>query len=69
MISNWGVKYTIGKVFLRVIKYCPCMLQKCLFEEDMSIQSFWTTRVPILGLSLGSLKIKMPFQCNPHGNS
>jgi hypothetical protein len=30
MISNWGVKYTIGKMFLKAIKYCLQMLKKDL---------------------------------------
>jgi hypothetical protein len=59
MISDWGLQYTIGKIFLRAIKYCPCVLQKkpC-FEKDMNIQSFGITIIPILGLPLGSPRKK-----------
>ncbi len=27
MISNWGVQYTLEKIFLKAIKYFPCMFQ------------------------------------------
>jgi hypothetical protein len=51
MISDYGVLYTIGKIFLRVIRHCFHMLpKKNCFEEDMSVQSFGTIGVPILGL-------------------
>jgi hypothetical protein len=30
MISNWGVQYTVEKIFLRAIRYYLCMLQKGL---------------------------------------
>jgi hypothetical protein len=55
MISNWGMQYTIGKIFLRAIRYFLLMLQITCFEKDMSIQGFKTTKVLILGLPLGSL--------------
>jgi len=48
--------YVVGKIFLRVIRYCHCIFRKkTCFEKDMSIQSFGATRLPILGLPLGSL--------------
>jgi len=36
-IANWGMQYTIGNIFLRIIKYYVCMLQKIQFEENMNI--------------------------------
>jgi hypothetical protein len=47
---------TVGKNFLRPKIYA--LSKKTLFENDMSIQSFGTTRVPILGLPLGNPKEK-----------
>ncbi len=58
MISNWRMQYTIKKIFLKVIRYFPFMFQITCFEKDMSIQSFGTTKVSILGLPPGSLKEK-----------
>jgi len=54
MRSNWSVLYTIGKIFWREIKYCPCTFKKKLIWKKMSIQHFETIRVPILGFPLGS---------------
>jgi hypothetical protein len=54
MISNWGVQYTIGNIFLKAIKLCHCMLQIGVFEEDMNVQSFKSIIVVILGLSFKS---------------
>jgi hypothetical protein len=28
MRSDWGVFYTIEKMFLKAIRYCPCILEK-----------------------------------------
>jgi hypothetical protein len=55
MIFDWGVQYTVGKIFLKVIKYFPCMIFFFLLKEDMNIQKFGIVRVPILGLPFGSL--------------
>jgi hypothetical protein len=58
MIFDYGMQYTIGKIFLSGIKYCPHMLQTCFFQKDMNVKSFKTTRAPILGLPFGSHKKK-----------
>jgi hypothetical protein len=55
MISNWGMQYTLEKIFLRAIRYYPCLFKKGFFEEDMSMKSFKTIIVSILGLPLSSL--------------
>ncbi len=65
MISNWGVQYTIGRNFLKIIRNCPCMFQIGYFEEDMNVQNFGIIRVLILGLSLGSLGKKCHFDVAP----
>jgi hypothetical protein len=48
------MQYTIGKIFLRVMRYFTCMFPKKI-EEDMNVQSFETIKVPILGCPLESL--------------
>jgi hypothetical protein len=69
MISNWDVQYIIEKVFLKAIRYCPCMFQKVWFEEDMNIfQNFKTTKVLVLGLSLGSPRKKWHLDLTPMEN-
>ncbi len=55
IIFDWGMQYTIENITFKTIRLCPCTLQICFFKEDMSIQSFETTIIPILGLPLGSL--------------
>jgi hypothetical protein len=47
---DWGVLYTIGKIFLKAIRYYLRIFLKNLIEKYMSIQSFGTTKVPILKL-------------------
>jgi hypothetical protein len=55
MKLNWGVFYTVGKIFLMAIRYyLQIFKKKTYFEKDMRVQSSRTTRVPILGLPLGS---------------
>jgi hypothetical protein len=51
MISDSNIQYIVGKIFSRVIRYFHCMFQ--IVEENMSVQSFGITKVPILGLYLG----------------
>jgi hypothetical protein len=40
MSSYWGVQYTVGKIYFRVIRYCLRMSQIGLIEEDLSSQIF-----------------------------
>jgi hypothetical protein len=47
---DWGVLYTIGKIFLKAIRYYLRIFFKNLIEKYMNIQSFGTTKVPILKL-------------------
>jgi hypothetical protein len=42
MSSYWGVQCTVGKIFFKVIKYCLCMSQIGLIEDDLSNQIFET---------------------------
>jgi hypothetical protein len=49
MKSNWGVLFTVDKIFLKAIRYCPHYLNIYLTEKDMNVQIFGTTRVPKLG--------------------
>jgi hypothetical protein len=59
MNFDWGVLYTVGKIFLKAIKYFHCIIiKKDLFEKDMNIQSFWITRVLILRLPFGNFREK-----------
>jgi hypothetical protein len=55
MSSNWGVLYNVEKIFLRVIIYFHHIFKIDLIEKYMSIQTFGTTKVTILGLPFGSL--------------
>jgi hypothetical protein len=51
---NWGMLCPFGKMFLRDISYCPRIFKAIYFEKNMSVQSFGTLRVPILGFPLGN---------------
>jgi hypothetical protein len=55
MSFDSGMLYIIWKIILRAIRYCPQISKKIWLEKDMSIQSFETTKVPILGLPFGNL--------------
>jgi hypothetical protein len=65
IIFDWGMQYTIENITFKTIRLCPCTLQICFFKEDMSIQSFETTRVPILGLLLESPRKKCHLNVTP----
>jgi hypothetical protein len=56
MRFNWDILYSIGKIFLRAIRYFPCIFKIDRFEKDMNVQSFGTIKVPILGFHLGVLR-------------
>jgi len=52
MTFDWGMLYTIGKIFLGAIKF------EAWFEKDVSGQSFGTTKVLVLGLPFRSFEEK-----------
>jgi hypothetical protein len=54
MRFDCNVLYIIGKICSRAIRYYPCIIKKKYFEKYMGVQSFETTRVPVLGLPLGN---------------
>jgi hypothetical protein len=59
MKSDWGLLYTVENIFMRTIRCCPCIVKiKIKIEKYMGIQSFGTTKVPIMGLlkSLGACR-------------
>jgi hypothetical protein len=59
MRFDWNMLYTGWKIFARAIRYFPrIFFKKPWFEKYMNIQSFGITKVPILGLPLGSSKEK-----------
>jgi len=47
------VLYTIEKIFSRAIKYSHHTFKKKIFEKNISVKSFVTIKVPVLGLPLG----------------
>jgi len=65
MSSYWGVRYTIEKICLKVIRYCICMSQIRLIEEDLNSQIFETIQVLVLGLPLRSRRKKCHLDVAP----
>jgi ribosomal protein L33 len=33
MNFDWGMKYTVGKILLKAIEYCPHVSKQALFKE------------------------------------
>ncbi len=59
MRSDWSVLHTIEKIFSCDIRYCLHIFKKkTSFENDMSVQSFETIIIQVLGLPFGTPKEK-----------
>jgi len=54
MRFNWSVLYTIGNIFSRDIKYCPCIFKINLIWERYEHSMFWDNKVLVSGLPLRS---------------
>jgi hypothetical protein len=46
MSSDWGVLYNVGKIFLRIIKYCICIFKIDLIWERYEHPKFWESKSP-----------------------
>jgi hypothetical protein len=49
MSSNWGALYTVGKIFLRVIRYYPCIFKIDYIWKKYERPKFWETKNPNFG--------------------
>jgi len=64
MRSNWGVLYTVEKIFLRATKYCPCIFKKIWFKKIWASQVLGQQKSQFWDSYLGVPK-KVTFGCNP----
>jgi hypothetical protein len=44
MKSNWSVLYIIEKIFLRGIRYCPCIIKTDLIWKIYERPKFWNNK-------------------------
>jgi hypothetical protein len=49
MSSDWGMLYTIGNIFLKVIKYYPWIFKKDLIWEIYECPKFRDNKSPNFG--------------------
>ncbi len=56
--NDWGMPYTVERIFLKAIRYCPCMLQIVLIWRRNKHSKFWDNKNPNLWLSFGRPKKK-----------
>ncbi len=69
MKSNWGVSYTIEKIFLKAIKYFPFIFQIYLVWKRYERPKFWNNKSPNFGTPKFTWESqrKVTFRCSPHG--
>jgi hypothetical protein len=59
MSFDWGVLHTVGKIFLKAIKYFHHIIKKKTYLKKYEHPKFWDNKlILILGLPLGSFKEK-----------
>jgi hypothetical protein len=49
MKSDWGVLYIVKKIFLKVIRYYPCILNTNLIWKIYDCPKFWDNKSPNFG--------------------
>jgi hypothetical protein len=49
MTFDWKMQYTIEKIFLRAIRYCPWMFQTCIFLGKYERPEFQDSKIPNFG--------------------
>jgi hypothetical protein len=50
MSSDWGVLYIVEKIFSKSIRHSLAFSKNISFEKYMNVESFGTTKIPILGV-------------------
>jgi hypothetical protein len=59
MRFDWNMVYIVGKdIFQKIYNNVLAFSKKTWIEKDMNVQSFGTTKVPILGLPFGNPRDK-----------
>jgi hypothetical protein len=60
MSFDWGVLYTIEKIFLKAIRYCPRILKIGLLSERYECPKFWDNKSPNFGTSIWVMHSQAP---------
>jgi hypothetical protein len=69
MRSNRGVLYIVEKIFLRAIRYCPCIFKTYLICERYEHPKLWDNKSPNFGTPIWESRRKVTFGCSPHGEA